>query len=262
MRTFLWSGLLSLVAANAGMAQGTTTGTGTTGTGTTGTGSSGGGLGGTLGNPSLTATPNISAQAPTTATSSVVNQSNVLGAYYANPYYQGRAGSTSSTTPGGFGTALYGTAGAGASTTGGRTGAIGGRTGTTTGLGGATGFGSTGATGGFGTTGGFGGTTGSQSGIVVPLPRQISYTATLNFPRPSIAPTQMQANLQGVLLNSSMLANSRNITLSMDGGTVVLRGSAATADDARLAENMIRLTPGVREVRNELTFPVQPQPQP
>lgn len=38
-------------------------------------------------------------------------------------------------------------------------------------------------------------------------------------------------------------------------GTVVLTGAAASRADARLAESMVRLEPGVRSVRNEMTYP-------
>jgi len=38
-------------------------------------------------------------------------------------------------------------------------------------------------------------------------------------------------------------------------GTVVLRGSAPSENDAKVAENMLRFEPGVRKIRNELTFP-------
>lgn len=43
-------------------------------------------------------------------------------------------------------------------------------------------------------------------------------------------------------------------------GTIVLRGSAPTEADAKVAESMIRLEPGVRKIRNELTFP-PPRPE-
>jgi osmotically-inducible protein OsmY len=41
----------------------------------------------------------------------------------------------------------------------------------------------------------------------------------------------------------------------MDGSTVVLRGSVRDDHERRLAEALVRLTPGVRAVRNELTAP-------
>ena len=40
-----------------------------------------------------------------------------------------------------------------------------------------------------------------------------------------------------------------------DKGEIILRGEVGSASEAKLAENMLRLEPGVRTVRNELTFP-------
>src|SRR5256885_7103062 len=50
-------------------------------------------------------------------------------------------------------------------------------------------------------------------------------------------------------------SNPRGIEVVSDGAVVVLRGAVRDEDEARLAENMIRLTPGVRDVKNELKFP-------
>jgi osmotically-inducible protein OsmY len=54
---------------------------------------------------------------------------------------------------------------------------------------------------------------------------------------------------------SSMLANPRGIDVRMDGNVVVLRGTVRDEDEAKTAEGMVRLTPGVLTVRNELTYP-------
>lgn len=45
-----------------------------------------------------------------------------------------------------------------------------------------------------------------------------------------------------------------------DKGEVVLRGEVGSESDAKLAENMLRLEPGVRTIRNELTFPASATP--
>lgn len=45
-----------------------------------------------------------------------------------------------------------------------------------------------------------------------------------------------------------------------DKGEVVLRGEVASASESKLAENMLRFEPGVRTVRNELTFPAAATP--
>jgi len=61
--------------------------------------------------------------------------------------------------------------------------------------------------------------------------------------------------LQGQLNRSSMWKAPPSITVEVIDGLVVLRGRVADPDDRRMAEAMVRLTPGVREVRNELTSP-------
>jgi osmotically-inducible protein OsmY len=40
--------------------------------------------------------------------------------------------------------------------------------------------------------------------------------------------------------------------VEVDGQTVILKGKVPSEDERRLAEGLIRLTPGVRAVRNEL----------
>lgn len=209
--------------------------------------------------------PQITGASVTAA--SGVDNSNVLRSSYANPLYQGRAGSTLSEQPGGFGSALY---------TGTGTGRAGG-TGTRT-----TGFAATGARTGFGTVGiggqqtgglltttsigggGRGGIGGGRGGIggagqtggeIVPVQRQVSYTATVSFRAPVIATPRLQADLRGLLNRSSMIANPQGIDVQMDGNVVVLRGAVRDQDEAQTAEGMIRLTPGVFNVRNELTYP-------
>jgi hypothetical protein len=91
-----------------------------------------------------------------TVSNAVTNaQSNVLGGYYANPYYQGRVGTFGGQQPGGFGQAVYSATGTGGTT--GRNGGV------------NTGFGSTGGrttgAGGMNSTGGFGGSGGATSGF-------------------------------------------------------------------------------------------------
>lgn len=247
-------------------------------------GSSGGGSGSsTLGVASLSQTPMITGlnTSGSSAASVGQNQSNIFSGYYANPYYQGRNGATSTTLPGGFGQVLYGSSGSGSNAFGvggTSTGGSAGR-GTGTSASGGAGVGNTvfnSAAGGLSGQAGFGGNSGGGSraqsnnslgsatsgfnsasgsqvgGIIVQLPKPLSYTATLVFdsPRPTVA--QVQSDLRGVLDRSSMLPSAPGITMEMDGPVVVLRGNVATADEVTLAENVLRLTPGVRDVRNEL----------
>jgi hypothetical protein len=333
MRSLLRFGLAAAVGVSlGGAALAQTNGTGgTDGGGTTGGGTGGGGgAGPVLGQVMEFQTPSALDQSlGNQIGASSLNQSNILGRYYANPLYQGRAGAQTGEIPGGFGQPLYTsttgfggttggrtgttgfggtggrtTTGTGFGTTGGRTGTTGfggaatGFGGTTTGFGGATGFGGGrtgfGGTTGFGGATGFGGTTGlgggriglgglggagglgGRTGLggfggagmtntaqVVPLSRQISYTATLRVPQaaPAAVASRIQTEARAVIDRSSAIANPAGVQVATDGPVVVLRGSARDEDEARLIENMIRLTPGVRDVRNELQFPGQ-QPQP
>jgi len=268
----LLTSAVSAILASASYAQTTTANTGTT-TGTTGTGT------GTTSNMSTSAggTPTIQQDAIPTisldgATGSSLSRSNILGIYYANPLYQGNS-PTTTVGPGGFGTPTFGASGSG-STTGGSTRTSGINTGTASNTGRTTTTGMTGtnaAAGRTGTTATAGatnrtGTTGTNrntsfnsnsnftGGEVIPLQRAISYTATLRFISPAIVPAQMQADLQTVIGRSSMIANPGAITISMEGPIVILRGNVKDEDEARTAEGMIRLSPGVKQVRNELKF--------
>jgi len=92
-------------------------------------------------------------------------------------------------------------------------------------------------------------------GELIPVQRQVAYTATVRFPAPVIVPAQMQTDLRGVIDRSSMISNPRGIDVQMDGSVVVLRGAVRDEDEAKTAEGIVRLTPGVREVRNQLTYP-------
>ena len=267
----LLTSVISAVLASASYAQttpATTTGTTTSTTGTTGGSSTGTPAGGTP-NIQQSDIPAISLTGPT---GSSLSRSNILGTFYANPLYQGNSPSTT-VGPGGFGAPTFGSSGSG-STTGGSTRTTGINTGTASNTGRT---GTTGTSGMSGTTGTAGrtgtnatanrtGTTGANrnasfnsnsnftGGEVIPLQRAISYTATLRFNSPAIVPAQMQAELQTVIGRSSMIANPGAITISMDGPIVVLRGNVKDEDEARTAEGMIRLSPGVKQVRNELKF--------
>jgi osmotically-inducible protein OsmY len=147
-----------------------------------------------------------------------------------NPLYSGRPGSTnlSPAGGGGFGQPSFGT------------------TTTTTGAGARGGAGGVGA-------GGRGGTASvGMSGQGNQSISQISHVAELKFPVAAIVSSQLQTELQGVISRSSMLSAPAGIKIEVAGSTVVIRGQAADDDEIRLVEGMIRLTPGVHEVRNEL----------
>ncbi len=201
---------------------------------------------------------------------------------------------------GGTGTAAGGTGGRatagrttagglGGTTTGGaRTGTTGGLGGTTGGLGGATtGLGTAGRTGG-GATGGLGGTTGTLGGLgttggtrgtggfggatggigganstsqQLSTGRSIAYTQTLRFGVAPISTTQLQTDVQSLISGSSTLSGVSGLQATVnDSGQLVLKGKVADEEEARFVEGMFRLTPGVKDVKNELEFPPPPKP--
>lgn len=292
MRTrYLLAAIAAGLASASATAQTATT-TGTTSTGTT-SGSNITGL-----NGSSTGASNFQIQQQQAApqitgggtTGANVQASNAFAGYLANPQYQGRAGSTGTDNPGGFGTPLSGTSTSGSrstagtafsagtsrstSTTGttyGSTSSTTGRTGTTmssTGLNSASSLANTaGRTGttnlgtsafGSRTTAGnsFGSSSlsGQSNNTIVALPRQISYTATMRMPIPVVQAQPMHTELRGVLDRSSMIANPKGIEILTNGPVVVLRGKVKDKDEAETAEGVIRLTPGVKEVQNELKY--------
>jgi hypothetical protein len=237
------------------------------------TGGQGGGTGGTggqqmLGNSNQSGIGgtqlSTQQQAPQLALSSTggastnraISTTNLFQQFYANPYYQGTyTNNKNNTQPGGFGQQSFGTT-SGSS----RGGQIGfGGTGTTSS---ATGVVMPSASGGGGRGGFGGGTSGltvnltDPGGQIAPLARQIAYPAVARFDPPAVVPTAVQAELRGMIDRSTAIANPAGVQLAMaDGGTVVLRGTVRDRDEARTLEGMVRLTPGVRSIRNELTYP-------
>lgn len=80
----------------------------------------------------------------------------------------------------------------------------------------------------------------------------VLYTTTLRFSVPTQPPAVVQAQLSGVVARSTQLAAPGRVRLEYDNGLVILRGTVASEDEAIHTENLLRLEPGVREVRNEL----------
>ena len=78
------------------------------------------------------------------------------------------------------------------------------------------------------------------------------YTTTIRFAVPTAAPAQMQSQLSQVIARSTHFSAPGNVQVAFDNGTVVLRGTVANDDEAAHAESLMRLEPGVRDVRNEL----------
>ena len=220
---------------------------GTFGTaGSTTSGTTSGSTGQELTAPPLTAVekaPQIrapSAYATSTGTGAgAVQASNFLGPTFANPYYSGILANTRSGTshPGGFGTPTFGTA----------AGARGGATaGVTQGV--------------AGQRGAAGSVLNTDPGQVVALPRQIAYTAQLKFTPPPVAAPRLQADLRGVIDRAGLTPGAAAVDVQVNGTAVVLRGVVRDGDEARLVEGLVRLTPGVGRITNELRYPQAAQP--
>jgi hypothetical protein len=112
--------------------------------------------------------------------------------------------------------------------------------------------------GGFG-AGGLGGISGSNlaTGVVVPHQAGNSYMMVARFPVQQPEAPQLQQQVRAVLERSSVVSNPRGIDVLVTGRTVVLHGVVASEEEAHRIVNVISLTPGVREVRNLLTYPVR-----
>lgn len=80
----------------------------------------------------------------------------------------------------------------------------------------------------------------------------VLYTTTIRFAVPTAPPAQMQSQLSQAIARSTHLSAPGNVQVAFDNGTVVLRGTVANDDEAAHAESLMRLEPGVRDVRNEL----------
>ena len=85
------------------------------------------------------------------------------------------------------------------------------------------------------------------------------YVATVKFPVSRPTSPQMQTQLQDIIARSSTLKDPSSVRVSVDdGGVVILRGEVSDDDERRLAENLLRLTPGVRQLRNEIQVKATP----
>jgi BON domain-containing protein len=104
--------------------------------------------------------------------------------------------------------------------------------------------------------GGAGSTSSSENfnaGSAVTPPRMPSYVATVKFPIQAMSGDKLRAVLNVMLDRSATSVPSRKqIALSVDGQAVTLKGQVADTDEKRHVEAMVRMTPGVREVNNEL----------
>jgi len=267
LRKWAWAAVVAAVAAGPASAQqgtGTTTPSGRTTSSLTGTGGLAGGGTGALGGSNYSSTscggttggggnstggtdlqgtalqtmqaaPKLAA--PTgTAAGSLDAKTNRFAGYYANPYVQGNTIQVNA-APGGFGIPVV----AGAGTTG--------RGAVTSGAG-RTGIGGIG--------GGIGGqNNANQSGIIIPMPAQIAYTARMQFPTPPVPAGKIVSEVRAIIDKTPAIADAKAVQVITDANNnVTLRGSVKDDDEARLIEGLVRITPGVGAIRNELTLQV------
>jgi hypothetical protein len=91
-------------------------------------------------------------------------------------------------------------------------------------------------------------------GAPIGVRRLPAYATTLrikDMPPPE-SPVQVREDLRNMLAQSGQLDSRDAVRVLMDGPAVVLQGVVADDDERRLVENMVRLTPGVNAIRNEL----------
>ena len=178
-----------------------------------------------------------------TGRSTVVNVSNIFSSYFANPYAVvsgsiATAGVERANAP--FGQPLYTT------TTGGARGARG----------------ATGARGTATISQSFNQNTTINIGpgdFTVParvssaVYPNIAFVLATKVPSP--AADQLLAEVRSIIERSGSLPSKSGITVSVEGRDVILRGKVATDEERRLAGAILRLTPGLGDIRNELTAP-------
>jgi hypothetical protein len=91
-----------------------------------------------------------------------------------------------------------------------------------------------------------------NAGSVLNPVRTPHYAAVVKFPVAPVSSEALHTELSGLLNRSTSIPSRQGITMAVEGRTVTLRGQVADDDERRHVEAVIRLTPGVREVHNEL----------
>lgn len=195
-----------------------------------------------------------------------VGSTSILGKSFKSTLGQGMASGQSNSSS--FGDPLYnissggGMAGGAGGARGGTTSRAGGRTSTMGGMGGM-GGGAMGRTSGSGMGGNatsFAGMSNSgTSRVAAYLTEPIFDVPQRQAQAQGIVSPRAQAEIQEVLSRSPRFQGDNAITVSNDGPAVVLRGKVANAREKRIAESMARLTPGVRQVVNELEVAGSPE---
>jgi hypothetical protein len=208
--------------------------------------------------------------------SGAVSASNPLAGYYVNPLAQGYITISSSGTPSpsnaAFGNPLYGnlSSGSGSGSLGGRStgSAFGGSSSSSRGsFGGSTSGGGSSSLNGTATIGrGTSGTAILFTGGGSYGPANGRRGPVLGFTmRGGVRPIPMAARrveLQEMITRSSAITAPAGIIVTTDGNAIVLTGTVASEDERRIAENVLRTSPGVFAVKNNLTVGPPPGPGP
>jgi hypothetical protein len=204
--------------AGGGFAGGTSGSSGLGFTGNTGSGASALGFTGTSG--TNTGTGRFSSGFSGSTSAPGPQQTNLLRSFYSDPYSMGyyAMGSTSSRYS--FGQPVYTVA-------------------TTTGTVGSL---SSLAPGGL------------VSATSYPERRAPAFITTIGFERAPFDSKKVQVEVQDIIDRSSRLRANGAIRVTMQGQVAILQGRVSDARSRRLAESLVRLTPGVRGVQNQLAI--------
>ena len=122
-----------------------------------------------------------------------------------------------------------------------------------------------GTTGTTGISGGVGGTSTNFGFNTFGMARTPTYAAVPGETMPLIvhANPELRATVVDVLGRATVLQSVAPLKVRVDNATVFVDGTVATAKQKRLIEGMIRLTPGVRDVVNNVEISeTLPQPRP
>lgn len=162
------------------------------------------------------------------------SSSSPVASTYANPLYSGKPGASTQTgiRVGGFGANLYTWTAPQSNITGRVTNT------SQTGMG--------------------GGMHNNMNISTTPGRRVAAYTSAVRFPVHTPNAAQLHTHARAAIASATTLPSYQNIQVALDGSTIVLRGRVADADERRLAENVLRLTPGIRDIRNELAVTDSP----
>ena len=103
----------------------------------------------------------------------------------------------------------------------------------------------------------FGNNNNSNANTAPPIRPRQKVAFDYPVPKGDALQTNLQVQLTAVAKRNPKLSNV--LVSTGDAGEVILRGAVKTEADAKLAEHLVRFEPGVRSVRNELTFTATPE---